>query len=620
MIIYSGNKSDFIAKQTTLPDILKENIKQRLGEDTSDNEYLSWQNSLAFMRRLMNTTMIPDDAGVALEYNIPVTNNRIDFIITGIDEENKSQVIIIELKQWSYVQKTDMDGIVITRYEEGLRETTHPSYQAACYASLLYDYKQAVQDREVFLHPCAYLHNCEDDTVIKDQFYSGYIRKAPVFCKADTDALRDFICSYIRKGDRQKGLFVIENSVIRPSKGLMDSVSSMMQGNKEFKMIDTQKVAYQHILHAIAKYEATGQKQVVIVEGGPGTGKSVIAIHLLQNVISQRRMAAYITKNAAPRKVIYRKLIDGTKMRSAQINALFKSSTAFVSTNENQFDMLIVDEAHRLNETSTSGYRTQGENQVMEIIRSAKVAVFFIDEAQRVDIKDIGSREEILKWANHFECAVDDSLILTSQFRCGGSDEFLNWVDNLLEIRSNNQAYIHNENFLIRVCDTPNEVVREIKQKNRSNNKSRVVAGFCWDWASRNNEKIMDIVMPEYKFKAKWNLSNDDTWSISEGSVNQIGCIHTCQGLEFDYVGVIIGTDIIYRDGHILVDPSKRSKDDRTTFGWKKRAETDPEGAKELVRQIIKNTYRTLMTRGMKGCYLFIMDEQLRDYIKSRII
>lgn len=619
MIIYSGNKSDFLSIQKELPDILKSNILQLLGEDTSDNEYVSWKNSLAFMNRLMKTDKIPDDAGVALEYNIPVTNNRIDFIITGLDDNGKSQIIIIELKQWSHVQKTDMDGIVITRYEDGLRETTHPSYQAACYASLLYDYKQAVQDREVSLHPCAYLHNCEDGSTIKDAFYDGYIRKAPVFCKADADALQKFICSYIRKGDRQRGLFVIENSIIRPSKGLVESISSMMHGHREFKMIDTQKVAFQHILRALVNYDKTKRKQVVIVEGGPGTGKSVIAVHLLQHVIEKRRMAAYSTKNASPRNVFYRKLVDGG-IPAPSVKALFKTSAAFVDCNPEQFDMLIVDEAHRLNAKSWSGYQSRGENQVKEIIYASKVAVFFLDEAQRIDIKDIGSRDEILKWAKHYGCDVDDSIQLTAQFRCGGSDEFLQWVDNILEIRPSKQTHIHKENFFIRVCDTPNEVVREIKQKNRTNNRSRVVAGFCWDWISRNNETKMDIVMPEYRFKAQWNLSKDSTWSISKGSVNQIGCIHTCQGLEFDYVGVIIGLDIIYRNGQILVDPSKRSSDDRTIFGWKKLAQTDPDGAKALVRQIIKNTYRTLMTRGMKGCYLFVQDEQLRDFIRSRII
>lgn len=616
MIIYSGNKSDFISQHSTIPETLRNSIMEKLGEETSDNEYRSWQNSLTFMKNIVDTPSIPNDAGIALEYNIPITNNRIDFIITGTSDDGKSQIIIVELKQWSHVQKTDMDGIVITRYEEGLKETTHPSYQAACYASLLYDYKKAVQDRDVLLHPCAYLHNCEDDTVIKDDFYGTYTRKAPVFCKSDTDSLRNFITSFIRKGDGLNGLFTIENSEIRPSKNLMDSVSSMMRGNNEFKMIDTQKVAYQKILKAFERYTKTGTKQVVIVEGGPGTGKSVIAVHLLRKVVTMDKMAAYITKNAAPRNVFYRKLVDGG-MPAPNVRALFKGSTSFCDIPSNQFDMLIVDEAHRLN--AKSGRFSKGENQVKEIINAAKVSVFFIDEAQRVDIKDIGSRAEIKKWAEFYNCSIDESVTLTSQFRCGGSDEYLLWVDNLLGIRDTRQNILSASNYMIKICDTPNEMLKEIKQKNRTNNKSRCVAGFCWDWTSKEDTSKMDIIIPEHKFKAQWNLDKDNTWSISEGSVSQIGCIHTCQGLEFDYVGVIIGEDMVYRDGEVKVDPSKRSNDDFTIRGYKAMMKENPEGTKKLIREMIKNTYRTLMTRGMKGCYLYIMDEPLKEYIKSKI-
>ena len=615
MIIYSGNKVDFIEKNSSLPKILSETIKKKLGEDTSDNEFLSWQNSLGFMKSIMNSPSIPDDAGVALEYNIPITNNRIDFIITGLSEDNRSQIIIIELKQWTHVAKTEMDGIVITRYEEGMRETTHPSYQAICYASLLYDYKQAVQNKEVFLHPCAYLHNCVDKENINDEFYSHYVKRAPVFCKADSIKLQEFISSFIRKGDRQKGLFVLENSEIRPSKDLMDSVSSMMNGNPEFKMIDDQKVAFQKILRAYNLYLETGQKQVVIVEGGPGTGKSVIAINLLQEMISNKRLAVYVTKNAAPRNVFYRKLLNGG-MRADSIHAIFHGSTSFYRYNNNQFDMIIVDEAHRLNKKS--GRYNQGENQVKEIINASKVSVFFIDEAQKVDLKDIGSVEEVSKWANYYKCNLDSSTKLTSQFRCGGSDEYLQWVDKLLQIRDFGPNIL-SSNYEVVVCDSPNEVLNSIKEKNQKNNKSRCVAGFCWDWSSRDDISQFDIVLPEYNFKAKWNLSSDTTWSISNGSVDQIGCIHTCQGLEFDYVGVIIGLDLIFRDGKILVDPSKRSKDDFTIRGYKTMMKNNPNGTKEIIRNIIKNTYRTLMTRGMKGCFLYIMDEQLKQYIKSKL-
>ncbi len=618
MIIYSGIKSDFINNLPQLPTLLKESIRDKLGEITEQKEFLSWENSLKYMSDVIDTPTIPDDAGIALEYNIPITNNRIDFIITGIDENNTSQVVIIELKQWSYAHKTEMDGIVRTHYEDGEKETSHPSYQAFTYCMLLQDYKQAVQEHQVRLKACAYLHNCTDGVDLRDDFYNKYTKYVPVFCKDDKNKLRTFIEKYVRKGDRTQGLFVIEDSEIRPSKNLMDSVTSMMKGNQEFRMIDTQKVAFEKILNALKKYEQTNQKQVVIVEGGPGTGKSVIAVNLLHKVIAEQKLAAYITKNRAPRNVFYRKLVDGG-MGAKNVNALFKSSSSFADIKENQFDMLIVDEAHRLN--LTRGIFSHSQNQVKEIISDSKVSVFFIDENQRVDIKDMGSKEEIYKWASTFNCSVDDSVKLVSQFRCGGSDDYLRWVDQLLEISNTKQKYLSQSAYFIKVCDTPNEMMREIKQKNRKNNKSRCVAGYCWDWPKeeRNNANYNSIVIPEHNFKAQWNLGNDDTWSISKGSISQIGCIHTCQGLEFDYVGVIIGPDILYQDGRIKVDPSKRASDDFTIKGYKEMMKRDPEGTKKLISQIIKNTYRTLMTRGMKGCYLYVMDEALKEYIKSRI-
>ena len=614
MIIYSCDKSDFIAKQETIPDILKVNVLERLGEETSDNEYLSWKNSLAFMRRLLETSTIPDDAGIALEYNIPVTNNRIDFIVTGYDDIGRSQVVVIELKQWSSAEKTDMDGVVRTRYEDGLKETTHPSYQAFTYCMLLQDYKEAVQKHIVKLKAAAYLHNCEDTSPLKDSFYEHYTRYVPVYGKNDTDELRLFLSKYIRKGDRQKGIFVIENSQIRPSKNLMDSVASMMKGNREFRMIGEQQVVLQHILKAMDVYEQTLQKQVLIIKGGPGTGKSVIAVNALSEVIKKGKVAMYVSKNAQPRKVFYRKLVDGG-LGSKNVNALFKSSDTFADAKPNEFDMLLVDEAHRL--SRKGGQYSHSVNQVKETINAAKVTVFFIDEAQRVSLEDIGSIQEITLWAERLQAKVS-TFEMKAQFRCGGSDEYMMWLDDLLQIRPSNFKLLGKENYDFRVMDNPREMMSEIRKNNRRN-KSRMVAGYCWEWVSRKDTTKKDIVFPEYKFAYQWNLLSDQTWSITPGSVNQIGCIHTCQGLEFDYVGVIIGPDIIYRDGKILVDPSKRAKDDFTIHGYKKMMNSDPEGTKEIVRQIIKNTYRTLMSRGMKGCFVYVMDEELRNYIKSRI-
>ncbi|MBR2670165.1 MAG: DUF2075 domain-containing protein [Solobacterium sp.] len=273
------------------------------------------------------------------------------------------------------------------------------------------------------------------------------------------------------------------------------------------------------------------------------------------------------------------------------------------------------DEAHRLNEKSGM-FHNLGENQIKEIIHASKCSVFFIDENQRVTLSDIGSVAEIKRWAFQQKAEVyEDELV--SQFRCNGSDGYLAWVDNMLEIRETANTTLEGIDYLFKVFDDPTEMHNYIVEKNREANKARVLAGYCWEWPKKeqNNAEYPDIVIGEYR--RSWNLGNTQTWAIDQNSVEQVGCIHTSQGLEFDYVGVIIGPDLRYENGHIVTDYTKRASSDQSVKGIKKIAKENPKKAEKLADEIIKNTYRTLLTRGMKGCAVYCCDEGLREYIKS---
>lgn len=464
MIIYNSTKRGFLNDIPNIENILTSNVRTKLGEEASEGEIRSWHNSLRYMARVVDSQAIPDDTGVALEYNIPVTNNRIDFIITGLDSKGISNIVMIELKQWQHVQTTEKDGLVVTRYEDGLKETTHPSYQVACYASLLYDFNEAVHQRKVSLHPCVFMHNYVDDGSISDARYRKYTEKAPVFCKDEEDKLREFITRYVSKSDRNKSIYVIENGKIVPSKSLIDCVVKMAQGNPEFKMIDEQKVAYQNILWAYDEYLRTGRKQVVIVKGGPGTGKSVIAVKLLVEMTRRKLLAHYVSKNSAPRNVFYKKFMESKDVHSS-IKNLFKSSGGYFDKKVNELDMLIVDEAHRLQQFS-GRYGNLGENQIKEIILAAKVSVFFIDEKQLVDFRDIGSVAAIEAWAKYEQADVHHHQ-LVAQLRCSGSDEYLNWLDHLLQFDNLQPVKLTGTTYEFKVFDSPSEMMEEIKKQNR---------------------------------------------------------------------------------------------------------------------------------------------------------
>ncbi|OCS93458.1 DUF2075 domain-containing protein [Caryophanon latum] len=620
MIIYEANIAEFLAdvENEVIVDRLYGVYQEKIGR-TSKSEIRSWDQSLQRMSNVLRDRDIPKDAKAAIEFKIPNTGKRVDFIIAGNDGVN-DHAVIVELKQWEAVDKVErLDAVVVETYVGGgKRQTTHPSYQAWSYAALIEDFNEEVRNRPIHLKPCAYLHNyiVDDNDPLVDGHYAEHIDKAPVFRKGEMAQLRSFIKTYIKQGDVNDIIGSIENGRIKPSKSLQDSMAAMLQGNDEFIMIDDQKVVYEQILHYASECIAQQKKGTFIVKGGPGTGKSVLGINLLVQLIQDDYFAMYVTKNSAPRDVYATKL-KGT-MKKKSIDNLFKGSGSFHAADKDEFDVLIVDEAHRLNEKSGL-FSNLGENQVKELLNSAKFSVFFIDEAQRVTLKDIGSVGLIRQFAKELGIDVYESE-LSSQFRCDGSDGYIAWLDDVLGIRETANTHDLGMDYDIQIVDSPNVLRDRIREKNVRNNKSRIVAGYCWEWQKdgKNDRNVHDIVIDEHQFGMSWNLGND-IWAIAEQSVDEAGCIHTCQGLEFDYVGVIIGDDLRYENGTIITDYTKRAKTDQSIKGIKKWMKEQPEQATEAVDAIIRNTYRTLMTRGQKGCYIYCTDSALAQYLKDRL-
>lgn len=615
MIVYSETKQQFQddVMSNNIEGIIQAAFKEKTGHDTGLSEVTSWRNSLQYMDRVLNDTGIPADAGVAIEYHIPQSSKRIDFILTGLNEAQQDSAVLIELKQWQTSQLTEKDGVVVTRFKHGEKETSHPSYQAWSYKCLLQDYNQTVQDEGIQLFPCAYLHNYEQDDVITNDFYQKYTEQAPVFLKEDALKLRDFIKNHVKYGDKNQIMYRIDHGKIKPSKNLADQLGSMLKGNEEFVLIDDQKVAYETALQ-LATHSTNDSKKILIIEGGPGTGKSVLAINLLVELTNRGLVAQYVTRNSAPREV-YKAKLTGSFSKS-RIDNMFTGSGSFVDVANNTFDCLIVDEAHRLNEKSGM-FQNLGENQIKEIIAASKLAIFFIDEDQKVTLKDIGDKDEIRFWAKHLGVPVTE-MSLESQFRCNGSDGYLAWLDNTLQIRKTANESLEDIDYDFQVIEDPQTLHNLIKEKNAEKNKARVVAGYCWRWISKKRPDLKDIVIGDYE--ATWNLEVDgQAWIIKPNSVSEVGCIHTCQGLEVDYVGVIIGPDLIVRNGEVMTVPSARASSDASVKGWRNRMKERPETTTVQLDAIIKNTYRTLMTRGQKGCYIYCTDPETLEYFNHQI-
>jgi DUF2075 family protein len=616
MLAYLGTKSDFLRDAPVIEDKVRDAVREKLNFNVGQSEYQSWRNSLGnAMSHVMRSEKIPDDAGIAIEYRLNGRRFRLDFVISGIDSQGKESLVIIELKQWTDIQYSDLEEHIRTALGGGIRDVTHPSYQVWSYKSHLELYNEYVYENGLVVEACAYLHNCKDETVINSSRYENALRLAPVFFHGEYQKVQELIAGKIRKGAGTTLLERVDQSLIRPSKQLADAVGSMLNGQEEFVLLDEQKTAFETIIRN-ARQVQSGGKKVLIIKGGPGTGKSVISINALAKLTSERMNVKYVTANAAPRDVFQAKLKGLVKGDS--VKHLFGGSGSYTESPKDSMDVLIVDEAHRLRMKSGM-FKNLGESQTKEIIHSSKLSVFFIDEAQKVTWSDVGEISRIKAYAAKLGADVE-MLELTSQFRCGGSDDYMAWLDDSLGLQNVPENYFSRDKFDFKIFDSVTDLHDEIRVKNKVNNKARLVAGYCWNWVSKKVPTSFDIELEQGTYKARWNLASyGNEWIINPKSVDEVGCIHTCQGLEVDYVGVIIGDDLDVLNGKLITNPKGRAKSDKSLNGYVGERKADPERADAKADELIRNTYRTLMSRGMKGCYVYFTKPEVKEYFEERL-
>ena len=620
MIVYEDSKRCFVEdiKSNCIADKITAKIRERGINAGHEREYISWQNSLQFMRNIVDDNDIDDEVRIAIEYNIPLTSKRVDFIICGADANNNDNVVVVELKQWqkAEVVADDMHYCVKTFVGGNNRIVCHPSYQAYSYACFIRNYSQTVLDDGINLIPCAYLHNYDPDfkQTLSNSIYKEWVSEAPFFIRNETEQFSAFVKKYVtRRSSNGDLLYEIDHGRLKPTKALQDSLTSMVKGNKEFMLLDEQAVCYDMCLKTMAKCKEDGKKRTIVIQGGPGTGKSVLAVNLLMEFINKSLNTCYATKNSAPREAFLSLLTHSDAKKQVNIKQLFRSPFGLSNVPDNTYDCLIVDEAHRLVKKMYGDWN--GENQVKECISASLLSIFLLDEDQAVTVNDIGSIAEISKWCRELNSTLKmpAEAKLVSQFRCNGSDAYIQFIDDILQRTEESVTVDLDElNFDFRIFDSAIELREALREKNAINNKSRMVAGYCYDWNVKHGRGDYDIMLPD-GFKAKWNLEKDKIWAINPNSFEEVGCIHTAQGLEFDYVGVLIGKDLKYdsTSGRIITDKQAISKDDKSSGIRSCKNES-------IVRKLILNTYKTLLTRGQQGCYVYCEDKSLAEYIKKK--
>lgn len=621
MRLYSGSSQQFIqdAIHNQIAEKLKLSFFDYFRYNPSPSEINSWRNSLRAMSQVFQYANLLDH-GVILEYQLPLTSRRLDCMICGKDKKKNDNAVIVELKQWDKCEDAYGDNEVLTWVGGAKREVLHPSAQVGQYQMYLQDTHTAfyTDTDPVFLNACTYLHNYNyysEDVIFSKKFHQ-VLEKCPLFTADDVDRLKDYLVEKLEKGDGLNVLKKVEESKYRPNKKLMDHVGTMIKGKSEYVLLDEQLVVYDSVLSCAKKGFIDKQKTVIIIKGGPGTGKSVIAINLMADLLLKGYNTHYATGSKAFTTTL-RKIV-GTR-GSAQ----FKYFNSYSTAEPNIIDILIADEAHRIRKTSNSRF-TRRENksslsQIEELSKASKVAVFFIDDDQIVRPDEIGSVDYIKQYAEKKGNKIFE-YELEAQFRCNGSDAFVNWINNTLSIkRTANVIWDQKEEFDFKIFSSPLELENAIRNKVKDGFTGRVTAGFCWDWSMpRENGTLKDdVIIGDYK--RPWDAKPEagrlapgippaSLWAYDSNGINQVGCIYTAQGFEFDYVGVILGEDLVY-------DFDKQNWQGNRN----KSADNVVKRSGDKFTELVKNTYRVLLSRGMKGCYVYFMNKDTERFFKSRI-
>jgi len=622
MHLYSGTTIDFIADATrnTIAGKLAERFEERFRYKPPQSEVRSWQNSLARMAGVLRDVDLTDH-GIVVELQLPLSSKRLDCMITGHDASDHGSAVIVELKQWDEVSPSPVDGCVVAFTGRGLRDVLHPSDQAGGYQRYLLDTHTAFADGRIRLEACAWLHNLAISRAdaITDARHCDLLALNPSFLADTVSDFESYLDASLRGGHGVAVLEQVLRGTYRPHKRLLDHVARTIDAEPTYILLDEQKVAFNDILTRVRASRLNDQRTVFLIRGGPGTGKSVIAVNLVGELARQGYTINHATGSKAFTETL--RMVVGKRA-----SAVFSYYRNYATAEPDGLEVLVLDEAHRVRATSDNRFTKKIERserpQVDELIAAARTTVFFIDDMQVVRPGEVGSSALIREAAERAGAELVERELET-QFRCGGSDHYVRWVANLLELeRTPDVMWDPSEEFDFDVVDSPQELEALIRMRQNEGATARMAAGFCWSWSDpcadgtlENDVKLGDWTMP-------WNAKPDagrlapgipkaNNWATDPGGVNQVGCVYTAQGFEYDYAGVIFGEDLVWRPREGWVGQPEFSKDGAVRRGLKK--------SDFSFTDLAKHTYRVLLTRGLRGCYVYFVDKPTRDFVLSRV-
>ena len=622
MYLYQGAVREFVrdAQLNRLADKISKAFSEELRYQAGKSEVNSWRNSLQQMSNVFALAELSNQ-GVVVELQLPLTSKRLDVMVAGHDAASSPNAVIIELKQWSHVDESALSEHVAVEFGgHGPKDTLHPSAQVYRYETFLRDMSDAFGAGGVGLSSLAFLHNLDRKSAgaapLFDPKFADLLAKSPIYAKDQIEDLSLRLRTSVGE-DGDEGLIdQITNSKYKPSKKLLDHVAGVIANEPTFTLLDEQVTAFNAVHDDLQQQHNRKMGSTFIINGGPGTGKSLIALQLLAAAAADGKSVAHATGSKA--------FTEGLRKRvGPRASSLLKYFNSFMKIDE-PFDLLVADEAHRIRETSANRFTPaaqRGGSQIEELLDAAHVTAFFIDDRQVVRPGEVGS-SALIREASERRGRPVKEYDLSAQFRCGGSDTYVQWVDHLLGVRKVGEETLNSAEagFDFQIAASPTALEKVVAGAIQAGETSRLIAGFCWEWSDPlpDGTLVEDVVVGSWR--RPWNARPDvgrlapgipsaNAWAIDPNGVNQVGCVYTAQGFEFDRVGVIWGDDLVWRKGIGWMAQAEHSFDKIV----KRANKSDP----DYYRQLITQTYRVLLTRGMIGCAVTFTDKETEEHVRS---
>lgn len=605
------------------PDSLVEQLLEQMlhqrGYMPAKSEQHSWRRSLPVLAADLRDSGL-GDVEMLVEYHLPLTSQRADVVLAGTHPTTgEPSYVVVELKQWSAAKTFEGNPELVSVPGMPGDPKLHPVLQVRGYCRYIADFARALEDQPDAIAGMAYLHNATEPSAVADLTAVPVSTTGRFFTGVTRGAMIEFLRTRLAPQPGRAAADILLNSAVAPSQQLLKVAADEVRNREQFHLLGNQQLAVDLVMHAVDQARRANSKRVIVVSGGPGSGKSVIALSLLGELSRQGRTVLHATGSRSFTQTL-RKVAG---RRDKRVQSMFKYFHQFIDAGANDLDVLILDEAHRIRETSINRYtraalRT-GRPQIDELISAARVPVFLLDQYQVVRPGEMGTLEQIQAYANTLGLNVL-SVPLGAQFRCGGSEEYMVWVARLLSLRDEPPtAWQGDPQFEVMVADSPDELESILRTKSSDGYSARMTAGYCWPWSKARDDGslVEDVVIDGWA--RPWNSPSDRRlpgappaalWATEDGGFNQIGCVYTAQGFEYDWNGVIIGPDLVWRDGRFVsVRRANKDPDFRNT------AKVPDDRFDHLVR----NVYKVLLTRGMVGTVIYSTDRETRDALNRLV-